>query len=195
MMVARIWAKHGLKPSDVSFIGVGAAQGAVAALRAGQLDAMSNLDPVITILTRSNDIRIISDTRDVAEADKVFGGPMPAGTLYAPVAFIEKNPNTVQALTNAIVRANKWIQQAGPSDIVKSVPESYLLGDRAVYIDAFMKAKPALSPDGMIPEQGPATALRALASIDPAIADAKIDLKSVYTNEFVKKANAKYPKG
>ena len=156
---------------------------------------MSNLDPVITILTRGNDIRIISDTRDVAEADKVFGGPMPAGTLYAPVAFIDKNPNTVQALTNAIVRANKWIQQAGPSDIVKSVPESYLLGDRAVYIDAFMKAKPALSPDGMIPEQGPATALRALASIDPAIADAKIDLKSVYTNEFVKKANAKYPKG
>ena len=195
IMANYVLAKHGLKPSDVSFIGVGAAQGAVAALRAGQLDAMSNLDPVITILTRSNDIRIISDTRDVAEADKVFGGPMPAGTLYAPVAFIEKNPNTVQALTNAIVRANKWIQQAGPSDIVKSVPESYLLGDRAVYIDAFMKAKPALSPDGMIPEQGPATALRALASIDPAIADAKIDLKSVYTNEFVKKANAKYPKG
>ena len=195
IMANYVLAQHGLKPSDVSFVGVGAAQGAVAALRAGQIDAMSNLDPVITILTRGNDIRIISDTRDVAEADKVFGGPMPAGTLYAPVAFIEKNPNTVQALTNAIVRANKWIQQAGPSDIVKSVPESYLLGDRAVYIDAFMKAKPALSPDGMIPEQGPATALRALTSIDPAIADAKIDLKSVYTNEFVKKANAKYPKG
>jgi len=195
IMANYVLAQHGLKPSDVSIIGVGAAQGAVAALRAGQIDAMSNLDPVITILTRGNDIRIISDTRDVAEADKVFGGPMPAGTLYAPVAFIEKNPNTVQALTNAIVRANKWIQQAGPSDIVKSVPESYLLGDRAVYIDAFMKAKPALSPDGMIPEQGPATALRALTSIDPAIADAKIDLKSVYTNEFAKKANAKYPKG
>ena len=195
IMANYVLAQHGLKPSDVSFIGVGAAQGAVAALRAGQIDAMSNLDPVITILARGNDIRIISDTRDVAEADKVFGGPMPAGTLYAPVAFIEKNPNTVQALTNAIVRANKWIQQAGPSDIVKSVPESYLLGDRAVYIDAFMKAKPALSPDGMIPEEGPATALRALVSVDPAIADAKIDLKSVYTNEFVKKANAKYPKG
>jgi len=75
------------------------------------------------------------------------------------------------------------------------VPESYLLGDRAVYIDAFLKARPALSPDGMIPEQGPATALRALASVDPAMANVKIDLKAVYTNEFVKKANAKYPKG
>ncbi|MGH6624135.1 MAG: ABC transporter substrate-binding protein [Burkholderiaceae bacterium] len=195
VMANFVLAKAGLKPSDVSFVGVGASQGAVAALRSGQIDAISNLDPVITILARNGDIKIVTDTRDVAEADKVFGGPMPAATLYSPVAFIEKNPNTVQALTNAIVRANKWIQQAGPSEIVKAVPESYLLGDRAVYIDAFLKAKPALSPDGMIPEQGPATALRALASIDPAMAKAKVDLKSVYTNDFVKKANAKYPKG
>jgi len=195
IMANFVLAKNGLKPADVSFVGVGASQGAVAALRSGQIDAISNLDPVMTILARSNDIKIVSDTRDVAEADKVFGGPMPAATLYAPVAFIDKNPNTVQALTNAIVRANKWIQQAGPSDIVKAVPENYLLGDRAVYIDAFLKAKPALSPDGMIPEAGPATALRALQSIDPAMQNAKIDLKSVYTNDFVKKANAKYPKG
>jgi NitT/TauT family transport system substrate-binding protein len=195
IMANFVLAKNGLKPADVSFVGVGASQGAVAALRSGQIDAISNLDPVMTILARSNDIKIVSDTRDVAEADKVFGGPMPAATLYAPVAFIDKYPNTVQALTNAIVRANKWIQQAGPSDIVKAVPESYLLGDRAVYIDAFLKAKPALSPDGMIPEAGPATALRALQSIDPAMQNAKIDLKSVYTNDFVKKANAKYPKG
>jgi NitT/TauT family transport system substrate-binding protein len=194
IMTNFVLAKSGLKGTDVSYVGVGASQGAVAALRSGQIDAISNLDPVITMLARNNDITIISDTRDVAEADKVFGGPMPAATLYSPVAFIEKNPNTVQALTNAIVRANKWIQQAGPSDIVKTVPESFLLGDRAVYIDAFLKAKPALSPDGMIPEQGPATALRALSSIDPAMASAKIDLKSVYTNDFVKKANAKYPK-
>jgi NitT/TauT family transport system substrate-binding protein len=195
IMANYVLAKNGLKPADVSFVGVGASQGAVAAMRAGQIDAISNLDPVMTILARGNDIKIISDTRDVAEADQVFGGPMPAATLYAPVAFIEKNPNTVQALTNAIVRANKWIQQAGPSDIVKVVPEGYLLGDRAIYIDAFLKAKPALSPDGMIPEAGPATALRALQSVDPAMANAKIDLKAVYTNDFVKKANAKYPKG
>ena len=190
-----VLAKAGLKPSDVSFVGVGAAQGAVAALRAGQIDAISNLDPVITMLARSNDIQIISDTRDVAEAEKVFGGPMPAATLYAPISFIDKNPNTVQALTNAIVRANKWIQQAGPSDIVKAVPESYLLGDRAVYIDAFLKARPALSPDGMFPEQGAATALRALQSIDDSMKTAKIDLKAVFTNDFVRRANAKYPKG
>jgi NitT/TauT family transport system substrate-binding protein len=193
VMVNFFIAKAGLKPSDVSIIGVGASQGAVAAMRSGQIDAISNLDPVITLLQRSGDLKIVSDTRVLSESEKVFGGPMPAACLYAPQAFIDKNPATVQALANAIVRADKWIQHAGPAEIIKAVPESYLLGDRAVYIDAFLAAKGALSPDGVIPEKGPETAFRALASIDPEIAKAKVDLGAVYTNEFVKRANAKYP--
>jgi NitT/TauT family transport system substrate-binding protein len=195
VMVNFVLAKAGLKPSDVSIIGVGAGNGAVAAMRSGQIDAISNLDPVITLLQRSGDLKIVSDTRVVAEADRVFGGPMPAGCLYAPQAFIDKHPRTVQALANAIVRADKWIQAAGPSEIVKAVPESYLLGDRAVYIDAFLASKPALSPDGSVPEAGAATALRALQSIDDSLKGVSFDLNAVYTNDFVKKANAKYPKG
>ena len=35
----------------------------------------------------------------------------------------------------------------------------------------------------------------ALASIDAEVGKATVDLKAVYTNDFVKKANAKYPKG
>ena len=192
IMANFVLAKAGLKPSDVSFIGVGASSGAVAAMRSGQIDAMSNLDPVITLLQRSGDLKIVTDTRIVAEAEKVFGGPMPAGCLYAPQPFLDKNPNTVQALANAMVRANKWIQKAGSSDIIQVVPESYLLGDRAIYIDGFRAAQKALSPDGMFPAKGPETAFRALASADAKLAEAKLDLMAVYTNDFAKKANAKY---
>ncbi len=195
VMVNFALAKVGLKPSDVSIIGVGAAQGAVAAMRSGQIDAISNLDPVITLLQRSGDLKIVSDTRLVAEAERVFGGPMPAACFYAPQAFIDKNPATTQALANAIVRADKWIQAAGPSEIINNVPESFLLGDRAVYIDAFLAAKGALSPDGSFPDKGAETAYRALASVDAEIAKAKLDLAAVWTNDFVKKANAKYPHG
>ena len=194
VMANFVLAKAGIKPNEVSIIGVGAGNGAVAAMRSGQIDAISNLDPVITLLQRSGDLKIVSDTRIVAEADKVFGGPMPAGCLYAPQAFIDKNPNTTQALANALVRADRWIQKAGASDIVKAVPESYLLGDRAVYIDAFLASQKALSPDGLFPEAGAETARRALASIDPEIAKAQLDLKAVYTNDFAKKAAAKTAK-
>jgi len=191
VMTNFVLAKAGLKPSDVSIIGVGAGNGAVAAMRAGQVDALANLDPVISLLSRSNDIKIVSDTRVVAEADRVFGGPMPAACLYVPLAFVDKHPRTAQALATAIVRANQWIQKAGPGDIIKAVPEGYLLGDRAVYIDAFLAAKGALSPDGLFPDKGAETALRALASIDPEIGKATIDLKAVYTNDFAKAALAK----
>ena len=195
VMLNFVLAKAGLKPSDVSVIGVGAGNGAVAAMRAGQIDAMSNLDPVITLLQRSGDLKIISDTRVLAESEKVFGGPMPAACLYAMQTFINSHPNTTQALANAIVRADKWIQSAGAADIIKAVPESFLMGDRAVYIDAFLAAKGALSPDGMIPDKGAQTAFKALASVDAELAAAKLDLNAVYTNDFAKRANTKYPKG
>jgi NitT/TauT family transport system substrate-binding protein len=194
VMANFVLAQAGLKPSDVSIIGVGATNTAIAAIRQGQIDALSHLDPVITILERAGDIRVVTDTRNVAEAERVFGGPMPAGCLYTPQSFIDKHPNTVQALTNAMVRACRWIQAAGPGEIIKVVPEGFLLGDRAIYIDAFLKGKAALSPDGMFPVQGPATALRALASVEPAIASAKLDLNAVYTNDFVKRANARLQK-
>jgi NitT/TauT family transport system substrate-binding protein len=193
VMVNFVLAKAGLKPSDVSIIGVGAGNGAVAAMRSGQIDALSNLDPVISLLTRSGDLKIVTDTRVVAEADLVFGGPMPAGCLYLKQDFLDKHPRTAQALANAIVRADQWVQRAGPAEIIKTVPENYLLGDRAVYIDAFLAAKGALSPNGLFPNQGADTAYRALASISDEIAKAKLDLKATFTNDLVRVALAKYP--
>ena len=192
MMANFVLAKGGLKPTDVSFIGVGTSAGALSALRSGQIDAISNLDPLITMLEQKNDVKVISDTRTLKDTNAVFGGPMPAGSLYTSEEFLQKNPQTAQALTNAMVRALKWLQQAGPSDIVRVVPENFLLGDRALYLEAFMKVREALSPDGSFPEAGPKTALRTLQVFDPKLAGVPIDLSKTFTNEFVKKANAKY---
>lgn len=192
MMANFVLAKAGLKPSDVSFIGVGASNGAVAAMRSGQIDAMANLDPVISMLTQKNEVRVVSDTRTLKDTQAVFGGNMPSGCLYASNEFIEQNPNTTQALTNAMVRALKWLQKAGPSDIVKTVPESYLLGDRALYLATWEKVREAISPDGMMPADGPRTALATLQQFDTALKGKTIKLDQTFTNTFVQKANAKY---
>ena len=194
MMTNFVLAKAGLKPSDVSFVGVGTAAGAVSAFRSGQIDAMANLDPVISTLERDGDFKVIADTRKLKDTEAVFGGPMPASCLYTKQEFIDRNPATVQALANAMVHALKWLQAAGPSDIVKVVPESYLLGDRALYLDAWLKVREALSPDGLIPEKGPATALNMLKQFEKDLEGKTIDLAKVYTNDFSKKANQKFPK-
>ena len=192
MMASFVLAKGGLKPTDVSFIGVGTSAGALSALRSGQIDAISNLDPVISMLQQKKEIKIIADARTLKDTAEVFGGPMPAASLYTSEAFLKKNPNTSQALANAMVRALKWIQKASPNDIAKVVPESFQLGDRALYMEAFQNMREAISPDGMIPEAGPATALHALQAYEPELAGKTIDLSKTYTNELVKRAHAKY---
>ncbi|MDO8249384.1 MAG: ABC transporter substrate-binding protein [Rhodoferax sp.] len=192
MMANLILSRAGLKAGDVSFIEVGTVAGALTAFRSGQIDAMSNVDPVMTMLEQKGDIRIIADTRTLKGASDVFGGPMPAGCLYAPIEFIQKNPKTVQALTHAIAHSLKWLQTAGPGDIIKTVPESYLLGDRALYLAAFNKVREAISPDGMIPDEGPRTAAKVLASFDPTIKVDKIEISKTYTNEFARKAKERF---
>jgi NitT/TauT family transport system substrate-binding protein len=86
-----------------------------------------------------------------------------------------------------MVYALKWLQTAGPGDIIKTVPEAYLLGDRALYLTAFNKVREAISPDGLMPDDGPRTVLKALAGFDAGIRADKIDLARSYSNEFVKK--------
>ena len=192
MMATYVLAKAGLKASDVSFIGVGASSGAIAAVKSGQVDAIANLDPVITMLQRDKLIQVVSDTRTLKDTQAVYGGPMPAACLYTPARFVQDNPNTTQALANAMVRALRWLQRAGPSDIVKTVPEALLLGDRALYLAAWERVREAISPDGLMPEAGPATALRMLQSFEDSLKGKSIDLDKTYTNAFARKAAAKY---
>ena len=192
MVANLVLSRAGVKASEVSYVGVGTAAGALAALRSGQIDAMSNIDPVMTMLEQKGDVKIISDTRTLKGTIDVFGGPMPAACFYTHAEFIQKNPNTCQALANAIVHALKWLQTAGPSDIIKTVPEGYLLGDRALYLASFNKVREAIALDGILPDEGARTALRALVSFDPSIKPERIDLAKTYTNEFARRAKDKF---
>ena len=192
MVANLVLSRAGLKASEVSFVGVGTAAGALTALRSGQIDAMSNTDPVMTMLEQKGDVKIISDTRTLKGTLEVFGGPMPAACFYTHAEFVQKNPNTCQALANAIVRGLKWLQTAGPSDIIKTVPESYLLGDRALYLASFNKVREAISLDGVLPDEGTQTALKALASFEPSVHPDKIVLAKTYTNEFARRAKDRF---
>lgn len=192
MVANLVFSRGGLKAGDVSYVGVGVAAGALTALRSGQIDAISNTDPVMTMLEQKGDVKIISDTRTLKGTQEVFGGPMPAACLYAPTDFVQKNPNTCQALAHAIVHALKWLQTAGPGDIIKAVPEAYLLGDRALYLAAFDKMRESISPDGIVPPDGPRTALGAIASFDTQVKPERIDLEKIYTNEFARRSKDRF---
>ena len=189
-MVLYMMAQAGLKPDDTVFIGTGSGGTVVAAVQHGEVDGISNADPMVTKLDKEGVIRIVADTRTLEGTIKVYGGPYPAAVLYGTNAFIEKNPNTVQALVTALVRGLKWVQAHNAEDIAKMMPEEYMLGDKPLFIDAIKANHEAYSPDGRFMKDGPETALKVLKAFDPNVQNATIDLAKTHTEKFVAAANA-----
>jgi NitT/TauT family transport system substrate-binding protein len=95
-------------------------------------------------------------------------------------------------MANAIVHALKWLRTAGPSDIIKTVPESYLLGDRGLYLASFNKVSETFSLDGLMHPDGARTALRILSDLDPVVRASRVDLPRSFTNEFARRAKDRF---
>lgn len=192
-LVANLWlAQAGAGPDDVSFVGVGSEASALAALRQGRVHALCHADPLITVLEQRSEVRLLGDTRTLRAAQSTFGSNMPGGCLYAPQAFVQRQSAQAQALVNAMVHALKWLQTASAADLVRVVPPPYLLGDRGSYLAAFDKVRETISPDGLMPDDGPATALHALSRLPSELALGRVDLARTYTNEFARKAKQRF---
>src|SRR5262245_29190133 len=73
--------KDGVKPDEVSIIGVGAGPTAVASVKRGEIDAISNLEPVISTLTRDGSVFVLADTRTEEGSKAIFGGNSSAAVL------------------------------------------------------------------------------------------------------------------
>ncbi len=186
--VMYMMAKAGLKPTDAAYIGVGIGPSAVAAVKKGDIDAISNLDPVITKLEQDGDIKVVADSRTEAGTRAIFGGSNPAAVLYLKHDFAERNPNTVQALVNAFYRTLKWLEKASPEEVAATVPQEYYLGDKALYVAAVKANKEAYSVTGMIPEGGMKSAADMLLAFDDELKGSKIDLAKTFDGRFVRKA-------
>ena len=195
MFVNQLLSKGGLARDDVAIIGVGTGASALAAVRAHQIDAIANIEPVITMLERSGDIKIVAETLSEKGSVAVFGAALPAGSLYTKRGFIEANPNTVQALTTAMVRALLWLGSASAEDVAKVVPAEYLLGDRALYLAAFSKARQSYSKNGLIPPAGAQALHNTLAGFEPAVQKGSVRIEDTYDNRFVRQALDRYGHG
>jgi len=184
-----ILASAGLKPDDVSPVTVGAGAVAVAAMKRGnELYAISNLDLAITELTLSGDIVVAIDSRNAEGTRAVYGGDYASGSLYAPIAFVQRNPKNIEAIALAMVRTLAWMKKASPDEIVGKLPVDFYQANPAVYRKALESNLPSFSPDGLMPAAAPGNVFKAMARFDPAIASAKIDMATTYDNRFVEAA-------
>jgi NitT/TauT family transport system substrate-binding protein len=188
IFVNALLARDGLAPDAVSIIGVGASSGAVAAMQKGQIDGISNLDPVITRLEKSGDIVAVVDTRTAQGMTDVYGGAYGAGCLYARTEFLAKNPNTAAALAKAMVRALLWLHKSSPDKIVATVPPEYYGDDKETYKAALLKNIEGFSADGKMSIEAAHHVYKILDAFEPAVKGKQIDLARTFDNRFVEAA-------
>ena len=193
MFVNNLLAKDGLKPTDVSILGVGAGAGAVAAMEKGEIDAISNLDPVITQLEATGKFVAVADSRTEKGMREIYGGDYHASVIYTTPEFIKRNPNTVQAVVNAMVRANRWISKATPQQIVDLMPDGYKAGNPSLYKEGLLKNMIGYSDDGTMSMKAAQNVYKVLEQFEPSVkAAGKMDLSQTFDNAFAQKAAARY---
>lgn len=193
MFVNNLLAKEGLKPSDVVIVGVGVGSGAVAAMEKGEIDALSNLDPVITQLEATGKFVAVADSRTEKGMNDIYGGDYHASVIYIQDEFVKKNPNTVQAVVNAMVRANRWIAKATPQEIVELMPDEYKAGNPSLYKQGLLKNMIGYSEDGQMSLKAAQNVYKVLVQFEPSVkAAGKMDLTQTFDNTFARKAAAKY---
>ena len=182
----------GVALHTVSFVAVGEGAYAVAALRSGRVQALCHGDPLMTQLEQQGEVRIAADTRTLAGTQALFGGMVPGGCLVAPATMLSERAPAVQAVAHGVVHALKWLQTAAPADIVKVLPKARPGAEHGVTLAAFARVRETFSPDGTIPADAPATALRALRATHPFAATDVEAPEGAVLHAFARKAKLKF---
>jgi len=191
--VAGLMERAGVSWKGASYISIGTGPSAVAAMKTGgELDALVNLDPAINALLEGGDAVVLTDSRTAEGTQAAFGGGYLADCLMVKNDFLKANPNTVQAITNAIVHAMQWLKTASIDDIMKSLPPSYYKSDEKLYRVSLERNLSAFQWDGLVTPEAAKNVLDSIAVLDPAIKQAKIDFSLTYDNKLIEAALRKY---
>jgi len=192
MVLGMVLQNAGLQTNDASLVVADGAAELVSRYRAGDIDALSLNDPLVTMLEQRGEIRVLADTRSVHGTREVLGGPVPGCALCVTPDWLIREPALCQSLAYAVVHALKWLQTAGPGDLLKALPDTAVGADRALYLAAFEKARDGFSSDGLLPPDAARAALEVQLRLDPALRDARVNLARTYTNQFALKAKARF---
>ena len=179
-----------LAHDDAAFHRCRRRRSAVAAVQRGEIDALVNVDPMISLLESQGLIKVVADTRTSDGTRQVFGGPYPAAVLYTPRTFVEKSPRTTQALVNAFVRGLRWMTTPfGGRD--RGGDAGGVCARQQAALRAGDQEQPAdVSSRRPLYREGAETASAASKVFDPDVRNAKIDVSASYTDAFVEKALA-----
>jgi NitT/TauT family transport system substrate-binding protein len=151
----------------------------------GSVDAGMIEEPTATRMLTRNEVRPLVDLRSMQDTQSQLGGPYVGACVYMRRDWIDAHRDDTARLVRAVRDALRFIQTHSDAEIAAVVPATIRGSDNALYQQALAAARPAYSPTGAMPQNGPPAVLDVLAQVDPEVSARHIDLARTYTNRFV----------
>ena len=173
----------GLSIRDYKPLPVLVRDAAAKALREGGADAIMAHEPDASFYQSSGIAFELADLETPEGTRAAIGTLYPATALYLPAAYIDSHPREVKALSQALLKALRFIESHDGATIVAALPAKTGGADRTAFIRQIDLEKRMFAGDGHIDSAAAAAELRAMTALNPAYA--RVRLGDTYTNAFV----------
>jgi len=175
----------------VTWVGVGNVDTMLGSLKTKQIDVLSSAISVTTEAEKNGWGKVIYSPSEEKTWNSVIGGPVPVNANFCLAATIDKEPEKVQAFTNAAWRAVQWIKANSPENILGAIERFVGSTSREANLLEIGELKDVADWNGLIKPDAWARGEKVwygeLTGLKP------IKMEDAVDDRFLKAAHAKYP--
>ncbi|MBC8233980.1 ABC transporter substrate-binding protein [bacterium] len=161
MVLAFLLSKNGVKADDVTIVKAGTST-FPPSLKNGDIDGGIAIEPFASIMLEQGDAYALQSLITADDSRKALGGPYSLTGILTRQDVINSQPDLVQRVVNAHVRALKWIRDHSEEEVANALSSEVIGSDKERYIKILKKLKDFFSPDGALSEKGCANVLAAM---------------------------------
>lgn len=165
---------------DITILGVGGGDSALAALKTGKIDIMSFAPPFPQVALKDGDaVSLVANSK--GEYPKL--NSFLQNVLLTRPDYAKKNPEMVRRILRAMVRGNRWVAENDAKEVAKVVSKFFKNTPADVLLNTVEAIKPAVVPDGRLTLDG----LRGVEEVYRAngIIKKSVPWDRLVTNEFL----------
>lgn len=187
MVLAFLLSKNDVSPDDVTIVKAGSST-FPPALKNGDIDGGIALEPFASMMVEQGNAYVLQRLITAEDSQQAFGGPYNLAGIVTRQNIIDSDPEQVQKVVNAIVRALKWMQNHTEEEIADALSSEVVGSDNARYVRTLKLLKEFYSPDGKISAEGADNVLAAMKASGVLPEGLQQEQAVFLTNHFVTKA-------
>ena len=176
----------------VTWVGVGNVDTMLGSLKTKQIDVLSSAISVVTEAEKNGWGKVIYSPSDEKTWNAVIGGPVPVNVNFCLTATIDKEPEKVQAFTNAIWRAQQFIKKSTPEQILVSIERYVGSTSKDSNLLEIGELKEVSDWNGLITPESYARGEKVWYSELTGIKQ-PLKVEDAFADKFLRAAHAKYP--